>query len=95
MHSPRGFCQICLELDHPVFISWDFATVFFCRARPSLASNPPTRDQVSVFVSPPSDRVVQLSPRHWILFWSPSTAHGAMVKIFEPASMWVALRCKD
>jgi hypothetical protein len=55
----RRFCQICLELYHPVFTYLDFATIFifFHRARSSaLCQTPKLEDQVC----PSSDRVAQL-----------------------------------
>jgi hypothetical protein len=46
-------CQICLELDHPVFTSLDFATINVYRARsPALRPTPNLKDQVPVFMSP-------------------------------------------
>jgi hypothetical protein len=51
------------ELDHPVFTSFDFATIFFYGTKSSvLLSTPNLEDQVPVFMSP-SDRVARLYPQ--------------------------------
>jgi hypothetical protein len=51
------------ELDDPVFISLDFPTIIFYRARSStLRLTPNLQDQVPVFMSP-SERVAQLYPQ--------------------------------
>jgi hypothetical protein len=60
----RRFCQICLELDRPVFTSLDFGTIiFFTEQGHHLCIQPPNlEDRVSVFMFP-SDRVTQLYPQ--------------------------------
>jgi hypothetical protein len=65
------FCQICLELDQPVFASLDFATIFFYRARSSaLRPSPNLEDHVSVFMSP-SDKATQRQ-RSWLRHYATS-----------------------
>jgi hypothetical protein len=78
----RTFCQICLELDHPVFTSLDFATIIFYRARSSaLCPIPNLEDQVPVFMSP-SDRVAQLYPQapgsHFVAFYDSQDYRGCI-----------------
>jgi hypothetical protein len=62
----RRFCQTYLfrhELDHLVFISSDFVTVFFYASRSlALHPTPNLEDQVPVFMSP-SERLAQLYPQ--------------------------------
>jgi hypothetical protein len=49
---------------HPVFSSLDFATIIFYRARSSaLRPTPNMEDQLSLYLCPPSDRVVRLYPQ--------------------------------
>jgi hypothetical protein len=59
----RNFCQICLELDHPVFTSLDLATAMFLQTKVvSLASNlQPGGPGLCIYV--PSDRVDQFYPQ--------------------------------
>jgi hypothetical protein len=75
----RRYCQICLELDHPVFTSLDFATSFFIEQDRQPNIQPPdVDDQVSVFMSS-SDGVAQLYPQ---ATGSLSTTRRATVGVF-------------
>jgi hypothetical protein len=63
----RRFCQICVELDHPLFKFLDFATVKFLQSKiNNLASTPPPppnlQGQVSVFMFS-NDMMAQLQPQ--------------------------------
>jgi hypothetical protein len=61
--ASEGF-RFFYSIGPPVFISLDFGTIFFYRARLSaLRPTPNLEDQVSVFTMSPSDRVVQLYPQ--------------------------------
>jgi hypothetical protein len=59
----RRFCHICLESDHTVFSSLDFATVIFLQSKDvSLASSPQPGEQYPcIYV--PQWRVAQLYPQ--------------------------------
>jgi hypothetical protein len=59
----RRFCHICLELDHPVFTSLDFATVICVQSKViSFAFNPQLGGP-GLYIYVPCDRVVQLHPQ--------------------------------
>jgi hypothetical protein len=54
----RRLSQICLELDHPVFTSFYFATIIVLQNKVASLAPPNLEDQVSVFMSP-NDRLAQ------------------------------------
>jgi hypothetical protein len=53
---------------------------------PRFRDSPNLEGQVTVFIYP-RNRVVQLYPRHWVPFSSPTTTRRATVEVFEPTSM--------